>query len=162
MKKYELLYIIPGKYTEEETGSIMTAVNELLIRHQAQDIKEKDLGKKKLTYPIKDNHYGYYVLSNFIIEGVNLAKIELALKLMPEIIRHQIVYYLEPSKTEAKTPNRSKAEEKSTDETPEAKPAAAETPSSPSQNGPAEKQPKVSLAELDKKLDELLKDDIEI
>ncbi len=163
MTKYELMYIIPGKYTEEEVGPIRTAIKDLLAKNEAQLIREIDLGKKKLAYPIRQNHYGYYILNDFDAPGESVAKLESALKMMPEVLRQQIVHRLEAAKTAGKEPasrprlpaDRSKTEElASTAPIESARPARLDEPAKPAN------KPKISLDELDQKLDELLKEDI--
>lgn len=169
MTQYELMYIIPGKYTEEEVGPIRTAVKDLLAKNEAQLIREQDLGKKKLAYPIQQDHYGYYILTDFDAPGESVAKLENAMRMMPEILRHQIVHRLEPAKTAGQEPTARPRAEESTMVAPTksliskvspltAEPASTLLPAMP--DGRQAKKPKISLDELDQKLDELLKEDI--
>ncbi|MFH1225746.1 MAG: 30S ribosomal protein S6 [bacterium] len=159
MAQYELLYIIPGKYTEEEVGPIRTAVKGLLVKNQAQLIRELDLGKKKLAYPIQQDHYGYYILTDFDAPGESVAKLESALKLMPEIRRHQIVHRLEAAKTTGQEPIMRPKTEELILATPTESLITQVTAES-AQIPPPIKKSKISLDELDQKLDELLKEDI--
>ncbi len=166
MTKYELLYIIPGKYSEGELPPIINNVKELIAKEEGQLASENDLGKKKLAYPIQDSHYGYYILDIFTIEGEKINKIEKALRLMPEILRHQIVLYVDPSKTTGRAPRiKPTAESRPAPSfygekiTPSEQPTLGELV----ERKPEEKKDKpskVSLDELDKKLDEILKNDI--
>lgn len=166
MAKYELLYIIPGKYSEEELPAIITSVKEILNKSQATLIKEEDLGKKKLAYNIGDSHYGYYILDVFTAEGPALAQIDKTLRLMPEILRHQVVGYIDPSKLAGQAPRIRPVEEKEAAKEP-AKPEPTIIEAIKAEPTEAEKQkeaakPKIDLDKLDEKLDELLKDDLNI
>jgi len=175
MAKYELLYIIPGKYTEEELPAIITSVKEVLNKNQVTLIKEQDLGKKKLAYNIGEASYGYYLLNIFSAEGGVIIQIDKALTLMPEILRHQIVLYVDPAKTTGKAPR----VVKSIDEKPELAPLPTPKPKteeislvdsikekSKEATEEAERKekakPKIDLDKLDEQLDELLKDDLNI
>lgn len=171
MAKYELMYIIPGKYTEEEVGPIRTTVKDLLIKNEAQLIREQDLGKKKLAYPIQQNYYGYYILNDFDAPGESVAKLESAMKMMPEILRQQIVHRLEAAKTVGKEPTARPRTEELAGATPAeslitrvlpetAEPARLDGQARQVKEAMPAKKLKISLDELGQKLDEILKEDI--
>ncbi|MCD4694328.1 30S ribosomal protein S6, partial [bacterium] len=44
---YELLYILPNKFTEEEVGQIHEKIKENLVQKKAEITKEEIWGKKK-------------------------------------------------------------------------------------------------------------------
>jgi ribosomal protein S6 len=89
-KRYELLYIISAALTETEVGGAETKVSGLLAKYGATIDLSKRLGKLKLTYPIKDERFGYYVAAMFTSETDAIAKIEEALRISPEVLRHLI------------------------------------------------------------------------
>lgn len=88
---YELLYIIPTPYTEKEVPNIQKSVDEVIEGIGAKIIYQENLGSKKLAYPIKHIRRGFYISVNFESEPSNIKKIEAKLKLMPEVLRFQIV-----------------------------------------------------------------------
>lgn len=170
---YELLYIIPNKYSETEYKEINQKIKEMAQKENLEILTEEDLGKKKLAYPIKHFFNGYYLTINFKAENKEkILKFEQKLKVMPEVLRHQIVKYKDwqltakkdreallasqrerlkekaSSKNEAvseKTMINFKDEDKSKDNSSSLK----------TEKG---KGKKVDLSELDKKIDALLKD----
>lgn len=91
---YELLYIIPLRYTDEENTKITKEVEDLVKKYKGSIMKTSILGKRKLAYEIKHIHNGYYVATHFNIEDgrglLGLTK-ELNLKLNDNILRFQIV-----------------------------------------------------------------------
>ncbi len=88
---YELLFIIPNKYTEDEADAIKGQVEKMITDVKGEVNYQENWGKKKLAYDIKGNHYGYYHLYEFDLEGKDLATLERNLRLSPEILRHQII-----------------------------------------------------------------------
>jgi small subunit ribosomal protein S6 len=84
---YELLFVLPNKFTEEEAKAASDRV-EAALGEQGGVITSREFwGKKKLAYPIQHNVYGYYSLLEFDLEGKELAKIDKVLRLSSEVIR---------------------------------------------------------------------------
>ncbi|MFH1867001.1 MAG: 30S ribosomal protein S6 [Patescibacteria group bacterium] len=91
MNHYELLYIVPLKMDEETVEPTIEKINSLLKELEAEITLQQNLGKRKLAYPIKQVRYGYYVLSEFNLEPTALKTIERELSLAGDVIRFQIV-----------------------------------------------------------------------
>ncbi|MDO8618302.1 MAG: 30S ribosomal protein S6 [Candidatus Uhrbacteria bacterium] len=89
--RYELLYIIPSSFTDEEIGTIETKVSGILAKYQASIESTKRLGKFRLAYPIEHQRHGHYVLVMFEAEKPNVAKIEENLRITSELLRHMIL-----------------------------------------------------------------------
>ena len=91
---YELLYIIPLRYTDEENIKVTQEVDDLIKKYKGSIIKTSILGKRKLAYEINHVHNGYYVATHFNMKDgrgiLGLTK-ELNLKLNDNILRFQIV-----------------------------------------------------------------------
>lgn len=91
MTAYELLYIIPASFTDEDAGRIETNVKALLEKHGATIDSMNRLGKFRFAYPIKNVRHGHYVLVRFTSEGPSVAKIDGELRISPEVLRHLIL-----------------------------------------------------------------------
>jgi len=91
MQNYELLYIIPAKYTEEEVEKINKTIKDLIIEKGGEIIHEDSLGLLRLAYPIKQVYQGYYPIIEFSLEEENFKEVDRGLKLMNEVLRYQIV-----------------------------------------------------------------------
>ncbi len=145
MKHYELLYIIPGRYTEEEMEGISGKINETVKKHSGEITLTDNLGSKKIAYPIANTQVGNYLVIEFNAEPEKIKELEGELKLTPEVLRCEIV--LKKLKTQAEIEEekirKEKMAEKAKVEEVKAEPAS-----------------KVSLEELDKKLGEILEGDI--
>lgn len=159
---YELLYIISNKFTEDEISPIIEKVKAILTDNGGTITLAEEWGKKHLAYPISGFSYGYYTLVEFDLLGINLAKIDRSLRMMSEILRHQIVRKDErvetkPAKAAAEASKNAEVEkpvakeekvaEAKEDEKGDAKEVAKEKPKA---------KEKTTMKELDEKLDKIL------
>lgn len=88
---YELLYIIPATFTDDEIGGVESNMKSLLEKYGAASIETKRLGKFRLAYPIKKVRYGHYILINFTAEPAGIIKLDEALRINKEVLRHLIL-----------------------------------------------------------------------
>jgi len=146
---YELLYIVSGKFTEDEVKPIHEKTKKLIEKKGGAITYSEEWGKKRLAYPIKHQPYGYYLLYEYDSPGEKLREINDALKITSEIIRFQIVKKsivteIEKAKKAADVTRKIKQEIKETKEM-----------ERPKQT----KTKKVDLKDLDEKLDKILEVD---
>ena len=146
MIHYELLYIVPNQYTDEEVETISDKVEKIVKNNGATITIEDNLGKKKLAYPIKHIHQGTYLLLELDLESENLEKIKKTLELTPEVLRFQIVK--KKKKTLEQIKKEQEIQEKIEEKVKEEETKETEKP-----------KEKVDMKQLDEKLEELLKDD---
>jgi small subunit ribosomal protein S6 len=91
VEHYELLTIFPGNLTDEEIQAPVNKLQELIKQHGAIIAKHDFWGKRKLAYEIAHLRHGFYDLTDFDLETKDLAKLDAALRLSDEVLRHQIV-----------------------------------------------------------------------
>jgi len=168
---YELLYILPTRYTDTEVEGIQAKVKGLVEKSGAKVMKEDNLGRIRLAYPIKQIRHGSYILSYFEVaptgeewsESKTVAEVDNQLRLAEEVLRHMIIQlpkgipersfdlesYVAPLSEEDEE-NRHAARHA---ETPVKVAVAAKVP----ETEPVARDEKpLSMEELDKKLDEIL------
>jgi len=155
IEHYELLYLLPMSYTEEEIKPIVEKVASLIKENNGQITKDANLGKQKLSYTIKHNSHGYYLLYEFDLPKVNLQKLNKALSLNNEVLRFlitkkKIKTALEIARGKALQEKLAKKKEKEIEKIKAAKEEIKEKPKK--ETG----KEKISLEDLDKKLDEIL------
>lgn len=91
---YELLYIIPLKYTDAENIEVTKEMDAIVKKYKGEIVKTAILGKRKLAYEINHIHTGYYVCTHFNMtngEGLIGLNKELQLKTNDNVLRYQIV-----------------------------------------------------------------------
>lgn len=172
MQHYETLIIISSKITEEELPFVIDKIFKIIKKNDGEITLDKNLGKKKLAYPIKQSRYGFYVLIEFNLLPEKLRAVEKDLRLMEEVIRHQIVKAKIRTKKEMEEEMKKKLEyktwvEKKAEEKLKFAPVREISLSSEASFKMKEKESilkppkkKISLEELDEKLDKILDDDM--
>lgn len=90
-RRYELLYIISASFTDEEAGVIETQVSGLITKVGATTEATTRLGKLRFAYPIKEQRHGYYVQVMIVAEPAAVAKLDMQLRITPEVLRHLIL-----------------------------------------------------------------------
>lgn len=151
--RYELIYIIPAQVTEAELPAIQAKVKESLEAAGAKITTEKNVGRLKLAYPLKQSKYGYYFLAEFEAGPDALLKITNALRLSTDMARFQIAALKGESKPVEKLLSFEEAKMRAREErgareskAPVVEPMIQE----------AAVKPAMSLEDLDKKLDQIL------
>jgi small subunit ribosomal protein S6 len=151
-KKYELLYVLPAKYTEAEISQLSEKIKETVTSIGGAVSEVHHLGKRKLAYPINHVRHGNYVLAFFEADAAVLAKLNETLRLSADLLRHLIVErdpYLTQIPSLAET-----AEMRSEDDAPR------ERRPEPPRGRPTAAQKPISMEDLDKKLDEILTEEV--
>ncbi|MBI5794140.1 30S ribosomal protein S6 [Candidatus Uhrbacteria bacterium] len=170
MNQYELLFIVPTLYTDVEIAGIQAEVTALVKSLGAQVLREENLGKIRLAYPIKSQHHGSYVLVHFDADPSAIAELNRKLGLNDSLLRHmllerapgalekkfELTSYVAPLTEEAKKeregmPRRAPA--KPTFRREVAPQVAMTTPT-------LREGTPMSMEELDKKLDKILEGDV--
>ena len=88
---YEVLYIIPSKFSDTEIDGTVEAVGKIFENNGAQVKQTQNLGKMKFSYPINHVTHGTYVLSYISGEELDMKKVDLDLRLADMVLRHTIV-----------------------------------------------------------------------
>lgn len=150
MEKYELLYILPAKYTEEELKAMTEKIGSLATNAGATITATHDMGKRKLAYPITHVRHGHYILVHFDAEPAVVNKLNEMFRLSTDLLRHLIVKR-DPYLTNIPTLIE---DERGVDEERPAMAAAKPT------QAPVAADPSITMEDLDKKLDEILTEEV--
>ena len=168
---YELTTIIDSNIPDNEHPEIIEKIKTLISKNKGEISSEDNLGRKKLSYPIKKSLKGVFICLEFNIEPKTIKPIEKELKLNKNIIRYLLIK--KPENVEpivADTPNKDrkivkeeikkvKTNNNSNSKDPIEKKSEEETEKVKNTNKDKE-DGKTDLNELDKKLNEILNDDI--
>lgn len=88
---YELLFIVPNKFTIDELKPIIKKVKGIIIDNGGEITFSEEWGNKKLAYPIKHFTHGYYNLFEFDADSLKVAQINNIIKMDNDVIRHLLV-----------------------------------------------------------------------
>jgi len=91
LRGYELILITDPDITEDEVSTITNKVTDTITQLQGKVVKVEKWGKRKLTYKVKKNSKGYYVIFYFMVSPDSLKEIERTLRYNEKILRYQTV-----------------------------------------------------------------------
>ncbi len=137
---YELSFWLKPQLEEEEVSQKISQIQRIIQEEGGYNVEASLPKLKLLAYPIKKETSGYFIYIQFEISPEKLLAVEQKLKQEQDILRYLIVKR-EKRKTSLFSPVRKKKERKT-----------ISTRTEP------EKITAVDLQELDKKLDEILKE----
>ena len=98
MRTYELLSIIKPNIDSEEFDKLVVKIEEAIVALDGKVISTDKMGRKKLSYDIKDFRDGYFVVHNFEMDPAQVAKFNRQLRLNENILR---IILLETSEVKA-------------------------------------------------------------
>lgn len=91
MNKYEMMFIVKSQGEEKDVKGVVSDVEKILKDNNAKISESKELGLKKLAYPIKKEINGYYELINFEVAKEAIAEIKRRISINESVLRHLIV-----------------------------------------------------------------------
>ena len=90
MKKYEVMFIVDIA-NEEVIQAAVKLVQDMIVRIGGTVTKVDEWGKRHLSYEVKHQNEGYYVVIDFEADPSQIAELDRIIKIHEEIIRHIIV-----------------------------------------------------------------------
>jgi small subunit ribosomal protein S6 len=164
MPQYELMYLLGSHVADDEVPKISQSILKFAEDFGATEIKESQLGKKKLAYPIGKTRNGHYVVVNFTMDGKNINAFDAKIRTQDQsIIRYLIINLDEHLErmakdkiVQSKIVRKGPPAEAAAPAEKTAKVAAPE----PSAKKPAPVLVEINQEELDKKIEEALSEDL--
>lgn len=104
MNTYEIVVLFKNDLAQSESlPTDLSSVNELLQKHGGSILSQDDWGTRNLSFRIKKQTDGRFFLLTVTLPAESVTKINSALKLIPGVLRYQIVTYKAISKATAST-----------------------------------------------------------
>lgn len=91
MNKYEIMFIVRADLEESAVKEVSKSFEKLLKDMKAEIKNSKDMGQKKLAYPIKEQVRGYYFLLNVIANAETIKEFDRKARIDESILRHLII-----------------------------------------------------------------------
>ncbi len=98
MRNYELLSIIKPNIDSEEFDKLVAKIEDAIVALDGRVTSTDKMGRKKLSYDIKDFRDGYFVVHNFEMDPAQVAKFNRQLRLNENVLR---IMLLETSEVKA-------------------------------------------------------------
>ena len=90
MKTYEMLYVLDAAISDEAKDAFAKKFEDIVVSANGKVVSTDKWGVKKLAYPIKYKHDGYYVLMTFEAESSAVKEIDRVAGLSSEVLRRVI------------------------------------------------------------------------
>lgn len=91
MTKYEIMFIVKATLDDTALGNVTKEVQSLINNNNGKVIEFKDMGRKKLAYPINKEVSGFYYLINAEASNETIQEFDRKLRINENILRHLIL-----------------------------------------------------------------------
>lgn len=91
MRNYELMFIV--KTAEESDGAkkIAKAYEKIITDGKGKIAETKDMGQRKLAYPIKKEINGFYYVVDFSANQDTIAELDRRFRIDEKVLRYMII-----------------------------------------------------------------------
>lgn len=100
MAYYEMLYILSANLSDEEREALIVKLKETVEKNKGSVVNESKWGLRNLTYSIKKQDKGYYVLSYLELPEQYLKDLKYFLKVNEGFLRAMILKKKRPVQVE--------------------------------------------------------------
>lgn len=179
---YELMVLIPGQLLEDEARTVWDEIKQLIQANSGQITTEQELGRKDLAYTVAGSRNGTYFVLECDLPKPQLAVIQEKLRIRKEVARvlftkkrvksaeeiaeeKRVNDKIQARKQQKAIASMTSSPAPAVVESPRpAAPVVASVPSSApaATEEPAPKKPTSSLADLDREIEKLLSDNIDV
>ena len=90
MKTYEMLYVLDSALTDEAKDGFVKKFEDIVVSFKGTVVTTDKWGVKKLAYPIKYKHDGFFVLMTFEADGSAVKELDRVAGLSSEVLRRVI------------------------------------------------------------------------
>lgn len=166
MPKYEIMYLFSPQISEKEAMEKIAQANNVIKESGGEIEKEEYWGLKDLAYKIKHFKQGYYHITWFKLNKDQVDSLDKKLKSVTHLLRFLLTTVIEEKEAIIQREEKEKIIEQAEPALP--KPEAEKSISLPQEEAPSEKkkisktskEPKAEMEDLDKKLEEILKEEV--
>lgn len=91
MNKYEMMFIVKATIDETAISGVAENLKSVITSMKGEITESKDLGQKKLAYPIKKEITGHYFVVNFNANNEIVAELDRKARIDENVLRHMII-----------------------------------------------------------------------
>ena len=91
MNKYEMMFIVKATMEAEQVKATAEGIKKLAENKESKVADYKELGEKKLAYPIKKELNGYYFVMQIESTKEAIAELDRKTTLDENVLRHLII-----------------------------------------------------------------------
>ncbi|MDI7266589.1 MAG: 30S ribosomal protein S6, partial [Myxococcota bacterium] len=90
-REYETIFILDPRVTREQAERVVQRVSEAMAAKDARLLKVDYWGRRKLSYRLRRNDWGFYYLLRFLGTGAVVAELERNFRMLDAVLRHQTI-----------------------------------------------------------------------
>ncbi len=91
MNKYEMMFIVKTAMESDAASKIANSYKKLVSDLKGDVTTFKDMGQRKLAYPIKKEINGFYYVMNFSATSEIIKELDRKIRLDENVLRHMII-----------------------------------------------------------------------
>ena len=91
MEKYEVMFIVKNTIEDEKVKAVADQLQGIITKGKGKVIEFKEMGKRKLAYPIKKELTGTYFVMNVEASHETIKEFERKVLINENILRHLII-----------------------------------------------------------------------
>lgn len=91
MDKYEIMFIIKNTIEDEKVKTVADSLKDLITKQKGNIIEFKEMGKRKLAYPIKKELTGTYFVMNVEASHDAISEFDRKVSINENVLRHLII-----------------------------------------------------------------------
>ena len=91
MNKYEIMFIVKATNESEQVNAVANNLKTLASVNNSKVLEFKELGQKKLAYPIKKEINGYYFVMQVEADHETIKELDRKALLDENVLRHLII-----------------------------------------------------------------------
>lgn len=91
MNIYESIIILNAALTDEEINASVSRIKDIIVNAGGEVLKTDTWGRRKLTYEIKKQNKGYYLLLIYKAPPATVKKMEEFFKVSDQVIKYMII-----------------------------------------------------------------------
>ena len=103
MRNYEFIYIVSPEVEEEDLEGVTEKVGQMIADGGGQVLRLEPWGRRRLAYPIRKFHEGYYMVAQIQLEPGAISELGAKLGLTEEVVRYLLVRAEEREDTATET-----------------------------------------------------------
>ena len=91
MNKYEMMFIVKTTVEETEAVKVAEELKSIITSMKGEVTDSKDLGNKKLAYPISKEVTGFYFVVDFTANNEIVSELDRKARINENVLRHMII-----------------------------------------------------------------------
>lgn len=91
MNKYEIMFIVKADIDEKTQKDTVASFEKVLTNMKAKIVSNKDMGQRKLAYPINKQLRGNYYVFNVEASAAAVKEFDRKAKIDENILRHIVI-----------------------------------------------------------------------